>query len=60
MNYKKETRDDFSELKRIPIYIYNAQLKKFDEICQKRKKTRRIVFCEAFQTYISLYIQGQV
>jgi len=53
-------KEDFFELNRIPIYIYNAQLKKIDEICLKRNKTRRIAFFEAFQIYISLYKQGKV
>lgn len=53
-------KQDFCEVKRIPIYIYKAQLKKVDEICRQRKKSRRIIFFEAFQTYISLYNQGKV
>lgn len=55
-----ETSKDFFEVKRIPIYIYNAQLKKIDEICQKRNKTRRVILFEAIQTYISLYEQRKV
>ena len=48
------------ELKRIPIYIYNAQLERINEICTKRNKSRRIVMFEAIQTYISLYEKGEV
>ena len=36
------------------------RLKKIDEICKRRKKTRRIVFFEAFQSYISLFEEGKV
>ena len=57
---KKSRKKDDPELKRIPVYIYEAQLKKVDEICQKRKKTRRIIFFEAIQTYISLYQEGRI
>jgi len=60
MKYPSESKKDFSELKRLSIYIYDAQLKKIDKICKKRKKTRRIVFFEAFQAYISLFDQGEV
>ncbi|MFW6173288.1 MAG: hypothetical protein ACOC5T_06035 [Elusimicrobiota bacterium] len=48
------------EVRRIPVYIYDAQMEKIDEICRKRKKTRRIVFFEAIQNYISLYEKGEV
>ena len=58
--FKEDQEKDFYDLRRIPIFIYAAQLKKIDEICQKRNKTRRIVFFEAFQTYISLFDQGEV
>lgn len=51
---------DFFKVKRISIYMYNAQLKKIDEICQKRQKTKRRVFLEAIQNYIALYEQGKV
>ncbi len=60
MRNSKKTEEDFFELKRIPVYIYGAQLKKIDEICKRRKKTRRIIFFEAFQSYISLYEEGKV
>ena len=60
MNHLSESKEDFSELKRIPVYIYDAQLKKIDEICQKRNKTKRIIFFEAFQIYISLYEEAKV
>ena len=60
MKHFKEKKENDLELKRIPVYIYDAQLKKIDEICRKRKKTRRIVFFEAFQIYISLYQEGKV
>jgi metal-responsive CopG/Arc/MetJ family transcriptional regulator len=53
-------KENFSETKRISIYIYEAQLKKVDEICQKRQKTKRSVFLEAIQTYISLYEEGKL
>jgi len=53
-------KNDFFEIKRISIYLYNAQLKKLDEVCQKRKKTRRRIFLEAIQNYIALYEQGKV
>jgi len=51
---------DFFEVKRISIYLYEAQLNKIDEICQKRHKPRRRVFLEAIQTYIALFEQGEV
>jgi len=51
---------DFFEVKRISIYLYEAQLNKIDEICQKRHKPRRRVFLEAIQTYIALFEQGKV
>lgn len=60
MSRSKQSNSDFFELKRIPVYIYEAQLEKIDEICSKRKKSKRIVFFEAFQIYISLYEQGKV
>ena len=68
LNILKESKMDKSmremgeqkELKRIPVYIYYAQLEKMDEICQKRNKTRRIVMFEAIQTYISLFEKGEV
>jgi hypothetical protein len=53
-------KKDFFEVDRIPIYIYKAQLRKIDEICQKRNTTRRVVFFEAIQIYISLYEEGKV
>lgn len=56
----KSNKDNFHEVKRLPVYIYEAQLEKIDEICQKRKKSRRIVFFEAFQNYISLYKEGKL
>lgn len=46
--------------KRISVYIYDAQLKKIDEICKKRNKSKRTVFFEAFQIYISLFNKGEV
>jgi hypothetical protein len=58
MNEKKSVTS--KELKRIPIYIYNAQLKKIEEICRKRNKRKRNVFFEAMQIYISLYEKGDV
>jgi len=57
---KLSKKEDFFELQRLSIYIYDAQLRKIDEICKKRKKTRRIVFFEAFQSYIALYEAGKV
>ncbi|NOR53120.1 MAG: hypothetical protein GQ536_03415 [Candidatus Aminicenantes bacterium] len=53
-------KEEFIELRRIPVYIYGAQLDKIDEICRKRNKTRRIVFFDAFQIYISLFDHGKV
>lgn len=55
-----KTNKNLLEPKRISIYIYDSQLKKIDEICKKRNKTRRIVFFEAIQNYISLYKEGMV
>ena len=55
----KEVNTDFFETKRISIYIYDSQLKKINEICQKRCKTKRIIFLEAIQNYITLYEQGK-
>ena len=60
MNHINKAKQDFFELKRIPVYIYVAQLNKIDEICKKRNKTRRSVFFEAFQIYISLYEERKV
>ena len=60
MNNTYKQKQDIYELKRISVYIYDAQLRKFDEICRKRKKTRRIVFFEAFQNYIALFGKGEV
>lgn len=57
---KRTSREKFLEIQRLSIYIYDAQLKKIDEICKKRGKTRRIVFFEAFQSYIALYREGKV
>jgi metal-responsive CopG/Arc/MetJ family transcriptional regulator len=54
---KKGTMD---EVRRISIYIYDQQLETIKEICQERKKTRRIVFFEAIQAYISLFKNGEV
>jgi hypothetical protein len=45
---------------RIPVYIYRAQLRAIDEICRDRRKSRRLAFLEAFQTYIGLYKEGKV
>lgn len=60
MSHSQRAKKKNSELKRIPVYIYDAQLKKIDEICKKRKKRRRMVFFEAFQTYISLFEEGKI
>ena len=60
MRTNKEVNNDFFEVKRISVYVYKAQLKKLNEICQKRQKARRRVFLEAIQTYIALYEQGKV
>ena len=60
MTKTSNQKDGSKELKRIPIYIYEAQLRKIDEVCKKRNKTRRIVFFEAFQTYISLFEKGEI
>jgi len=60
MNHLNGEKKDFTEVKRIHIYIYDAQLKKIDEICKKRKKTKRIVFFEAVQNYIALYKEGKI
>lgn len=51
---------DFFEVKRISIYLYEAQLNKIDEICQRREKTRRRIFLEAVQNYIALYEGGKI
>ena len=45
---------------RISVYIYRNQLQILDEICRKRRKPRRMVFLEAFQSYIGSYWQGEV
>ena len=57
---KSKRKKNYNELRRLSIYIYDAQLKKIDEICRKRNKTRRIVFLEAFQNYISLFEKGEI
>ena len=59
MNHLMKKKDS-TEVKRISIYIYDSQLKKIDEICKKRKKTKRIVFFEAIQNYIALYKEGKL
>lgn len=59
MSNLNEKKENFFELKRISIYIYDAQLKKIDEICTKRNKTRRVVFFEAIQNYISLFTKEE-
>ena len=53
-------KGESSGLSRISVYIYDAQIKKIDEICKQRNKTRRIVFFEAFQNYISLFEKEKV
>lgn len=60
MRAMKEANNDFCEVKRISVYVYKAQLKKLNEICKKRQKTRRRIFLEAIQTYIALFEQGEV
>ncbi len=60
MRYKSKNEQKKRELKRIPIYVYSAQLERINEICRKRNKTRRIVMFEAIQTYISLFEKGEV
>lgn len=60
MRAMKEANNDFCEVKRISVYVYKAQLKKLNEICKKRQKTRRRIFLEAIQTYIALFEQGKV
>lgn len=57
--YLKE-KNGFYEVNRISIYLYEAQLNKINEICQKRNKTKRRVFFEAIQMYIALYDEGKV
>ena len=57
---QSKEKNDFFKIKRVSIYIYEAQLNKINEISQKRQKTRRRVFLEAIQTYIALYEQGEV
>lgn len=56
--YQSECKSD--RPKRISIYIYPAQLKLIEEICKKRKKTKRLVFFEAIQSYIGAYLKGKV
>ena len=60
MHNKTQKEGGQKELKRIPIYIYSAQLERIEEICRKRNKSRRIVMFEAIQTYISLFEKGEV
>ena len=55
-----KTNENLLEPKRISIYIYDSQLKKIEEICKKRKKTRRIIFFEAIQNYIALYKEKKI
>ena len=57
---QNKEKNDFFEVKRISIYIYEVQLRKINEICQKRKKTKRRIFLEAIQNYIILYEKGEV
>jgi hypothetical protein len=58
-NFNKPN-ENFFKPKRISIYIYDSQLKKIDEICKKRKKTKRIIFFEAIQNYIGLYKEKKI
>jgi len=57
---QSKAKTNFFEVKRISIYLYEVQLHKIDEICQRREKTRRRVFLEAVQNYIALYEGGKV
>jgi len=57
---RSESKPDFFEVKRISVYLYEAQLNKIYEICQKRNKTKRRIFFEAIQMYIALYDEGKV
>lgn len=56
----RESTYDWEKAKRISIYIYPAQLKLIEEICRKRKKSKRQVFLEAIQAYIGAYRKGAV
>jgi len=60
MNRKYQSEYKSDRPKRISIYIYPAQLKLIEEICKKRKKTKRLVFFEAIQSYIGAYLKGKV
>jgi len=60
MNKKYQSVYESDKTKRISIYIYPAQLNIIEEICKKRKKTKRWVFLEAIQTYIGHYLAGDV
>lgn len=57
---KRSPMEEFLEIQRLSIYIFDHQLERIDEICKKRRKKRRVVFFEAFQNYISLFDQGKV
>ncbi len=60
MKKKYQLGYESDRAKRISIYIYPAQLKIIEEICKKRKKTKRWVFFEAVQGYIGAYREGKV
>lgn len=60
MRKNEELNNNFFGVKRISIYLYEAQLRKIDEICRKRQKSKRVLFLEAIQAYISQYEEGKV
>ena len=60
MKKKYQSIYESDRAKRISIYIYPAQMKIIEEICKKRRKTKRWVFFEAVQTYIGAYREGKV
>jgi len=60
MKKKYQSGYESDRAKRISIYIYPSQLRMIEEICKKRKKTKRWVFFEAVQTYIGAYREGKV
>jgi hypothetical protein len=60
-NWEKsiESGYEWPRPKRISVYIFDAQLKMLKQIAKEKETRMRHVFFEAFQWYITTYLQNK-